>query len=103
MKDIVKTVKNNPLFFDSTEKDGRYARKKNRPIFVGGKKFWISKAPSDVNDISRSKATYEEREPNIPSKFLMESTIKNSKTINSKTGNKDDNLWMWEIFMKRNR
>jgi hypothetical protein len=90
--------KSKPIFSDSV---GRGVKVPNKPIFCDGK--GIEKKPSDVNDVSRAKLTYNQREPDKnPSEAMKESITKNAKTIKSKTGNIDDNKWMW-IFMKRAR
>lgn len=91
-----------PLFSDSI-KEGRFCTVKNKPIFVGGEKFWINKNPSDVNDISKTKVTYNIKvQKTNMSEEEVNSYIRNSKEIKSRTGNIEENKWMFTL-MKRAR
>lgn len=85
-----------PIFVDSVGVN-RAMTKKNNPLFVYGK--GTTKKPSDVNDVSNSKITYNRREPGEISEESKKSILKGAKTIKSK--GIDENRWMWTIFLGR--
>lgn len=89
--------KSQPLFVDSVGVN-RAMTKKNNPLFVYGK--GTTKKPSDMNDVSNSKITYERKEPGEMSESVKNSILKGAKTIKSK-GGIDENKWMWTIFLGR--
>ena len=90
--------KSKPIFSDSIG-TGRAITKLNKPLFSYG--HGITKKPSDVNDVSNSKDTYERKESKI---IITEEErrkhTKNTKEIKSKTGNIDENKWMFTMMRR---
>jgi len=84
--------KSKPLFADSVGTN-RAITKQHKPVFYAAK--GITKKPSDINNVSNSKETYERRTPKIEiTEEERRKYTKNSKEIKSKTGNIDENKWM---------
>lgn len=89
--------KNEPLFSNAV---GRVKEIPNRPIFSGGK--GITKKPSDINDFSKSKITFNQKAPRIMTEGEVDSKLKQAREVKCRSGKIDENKWMWTM-MKRAR